>query len=240
MKRATAILVAFFFLRISAHGDSFASGNEAYASGKPADAIQRWEDLVAKKQYSEPLFFNLGNAYFKDGKTGAAILNYERALWMKPSDPDAKANLKYVRSTAGLFEPTREWWQVVPQWASLEFWGVLACVAWFGFSCSLILFWWKPKAGLRAVIAVFAVLLPISAAAAIIRLPDMKRAVVQITDAPLRVAPLEKSPVTVTLKAGDIVRIENKRESFIYVETEDGKTGWAITGAEIAPVIPDF
>lgn len=36
------------------------------------------------KALSSNLFYNLGNAYYRQGKLGLAILNYERALRLDP------------------------------------------------------------------------------------------------------------------------------------------------------------
>jgi hypothetical protein len=246
MRTLNATLAAFLFWLSGVHAEQtelFDSGNQAFAAGKPADAIRDWEKLAEQRQYSAPLFFNLGNAYFKENKTGSAILNYERALWLNPADPDARANLKFVRSTAGLFEPSREWWQMVPSWGSLDNWAWSACMGWFLFAAALVLRWWKPEAKwsstMKPVIAVAAVCMVTGIASAMIRLPDLDRAVVLVADAPLRVAPIEKSQTGATLREGDVVRVDQSHGSFVHVETEDGKAGWA-TGAEVVPIISDF
>ena len=46
----------------------------------------------------ENLYYNLGNAYFRDGKIGKSILNYERALDLRPADDDARHNLSVANS----------------------------------------------------------------------------------------------------------------------------------------------
>ena len=243
MKKSILIFTAFFFLLMGAQADSFDSANEAYATGKYADAVHDLEDLAARKEYSAPLFYNLANAYFRMGRTGEAVLNYERALWLNPGDPDAKANLRFVRKTAGLFEPSREWWQIAPGWMSLDAWSWTACISWFLLATALILRWWNRSAqwsaALKPVIAALVVLLAISLASAIIRAPDARQAIVLASETPLRVAPLEKSASTAALRAGDVVRIGSRRGEFLYVETEDGKAGWTLTGAEVAPVVHD-
>lgn len=240
MRRIILTLLAFFFSLTGAQADAFDSGNEAYASGRYQDAIREFESVAARKEYSSALFYNLGNAFFRSGRTGEAVLNYERALWLNPSDPDARANLRFVRKTAGLFEPAREWWQVLPGWLSLNAWSWMACGSWFVLSALLILRRWKRDLTvLKPVIAVASIMLAVSLASALIRVPDTRQAVVLAVEAPLRVAPLEKSAATATLRAGDEVRIANAREGFLYVETEDGKAGWA-TDKEVQPIISHF
>ena len=44
------------------------------------------------------LYYNIGNAYFRLGEIGRAILSYERAALYMPRDENVKANLEYARS----------------------------------------------------------------------------------------------------------------------------------------------
>ena len=61
--------------------------------------------------YSAALLFNLGNSYARDGNAGLAVLNYERARLLAPDDPDLRANLRYVRSSAGLPSSHGDWFE---------------------------------------------------------------------------------------------------------------------------------
>ena len=74
------------------------SGVEAYASGDYASALQDWKDLQATGLLSKDLYYNMGNACFKIGEIAPAILWYERALRMDPSDKDIRYNLEYART----------------------------------------------------------------------------------------------------------------------------------------------
>src|SRR5438874_1991601 len=62
-----------------AKGD-FTKANQEYAQGNFAEAISGYEALVGAGQWSANLFYDLGNAYFRVGDFGHAVLNYERAL----------------------------------------------------------------------------------------------------------------------------------------------------------------
>ena len=61
------------------HAD-FAKANQEYAQGHFKEAISGYEALVRAGQWSANVFYDLGNAYFRTGDFGRAILNYERAL----------------------------------------------------------------------------------------------------------------------------------------------------------------
>ena len=69
------------------------------------------EDLYAKKQYAEAadlyaemfqygesvaLYYNYANSLYKSNQLGLAILNYERALRLDPTNDDIKFNLEFV------------------------------------------------------------------------------------------------------------------------------------------------
>jgi len=71
----------------------FLQANKQYEAGSYSSAINSYEDLLSKGLRSAQLFYNLGNAYFKAGKPGPAILNYERARVLDPRDEDMKFNL---------------------------------------------------------------------------------------------------------------------------------------------------
>lgn len=72
--------------------------DEAYRQGDYALAIEQYESVLEKHCTSAELYYNLGNAYYRTGQMGPAILNYERALRLKPTMGDAKENLALAQS----------------------------------------------------------------------------------------------------------------------------------------------
>ena len=71
--------------------------NALYEDGRYEQAARSYQQLV-DKGYGDPvLYYNLGNAYFKQGDLGRAILNYLRAERLAPRDGDIRANLDFAR-----------------------------------------------------------------------------------------------------------------------------------------------
>lgn len=76
----------------------FERGNEAYMDGRFAEAAEAYDTLLRFKIRDPRVEFNLGNAYFRLGHLGLAILHFERARRLDPVDGDVLGNLAYARS----------------------------------------------------------------------------------------------------------------------------------------------
>lgn len=75
-----------------------ALADTAYARGQYDLSASIYSDIAAKKGVSKQLYFNLGNACYKGGDTGMAVLYYLRGLRLSPSDSEIKSNLSFLRS----------------------------------------------------------------------------------------------------------------------------------------------
>lgn len=74
----------------------FTRANAAYAKQDYAEAHKLYGEIASSGIRSPQLFYNLGNASARLGRTGEAVLYYERARALSPRDPDLLANLKRV------------------------------------------------------------------------------------------------------------------------------------------------
>lgn len=72
--------------------------NQNYEAGDYTEAIEIYESIVAVGVQDSTLYYNLGNAYYKQGDLGRAILNYRRAQHLAPRDVDVSTNLTIARS----------------------------------------------------------------------------------------------------------------------------------------------
>ncbi|GIK36773.1 MAG: hypothetical protein BroJett011_06060 [Chloroflexota bacterium] len=72
--------------------------NEDYEAGNYADAASIYEAIIASGLHNSNVYYNLGNAYFKQEDLGRAILNYRRAQRLDPRDADTAANLSIARA----------------------------------------------------------------------------------------------------------------------------------------------
>ena len=77
---ASLLLSATAAFSGTAENNLFREGNEAYSRGDYAQAISKYQQITETAGYSPSVLYNLANSYALSGKTGKAILNYERAL----------------------------------------------------------------------------------------------------------------------------------------------------------------
>lgn len=230
----------------------FDAANRAYGAGHYADAIKGYEKVTKENGYSAAVLFNLGNAYQRNGQTGLAVLNYERALRLSPRDPDIQANLKFAREQSHLPQPVQRWWRVLltsltpSQWAWLAS-GVFTvlCAAWVvrllrpevlktaGVNDGLLVPMW------RLLLFVVGFGLFVIVACGALSVQERHEAIVVAKEASLLVSPFDKSEVLVALPEGESVNAEKKYGDYILVRYEKGKSGW-VNQSQIVTVEPDL
>ncbi|MBK6833179.1 MAG: tetratricopeptide repeat protein [Bacteroidetes bacterium] len=98
MKQKLSILLLALLLSCSASlfADNTAllsSAKKSYDKAEYENAINDYKKIVASGEVSSELYYNLGNAYYKNNEIGKAIYHYQLAHKLNPSDEDVKHNL---------------------------------------------------------------------------------------------------------------------------------------------------
>ena len=79
-----------------------AAADLAYRDKNFTESIKLYEAQIAENkltnQESSQLYYNLGNAYFRNNQVAKAIVNYERALLLSPGDSDIRHNLRFAKT----------------------------------------------------------------------------------------------------------------------------------------------
>lgn len=101
----TVFLSIIFLQPLYAQKDphiSFRFANNLYSEARYEEAAKEYESILSDGFEGGSLYYNLGNAYFKAGELGKAILSYKKAQRFIPRDADLNANLNVALSAAGL------------------------------------------------------------------------------------------------------------------------------------------
>jgi tetratricopeptide (TPR) repeat protein len=130
------VVTGFATVVLAAEEGAFAKGNQAYAEGRFGEAAAHYESLVNSGQWNANLFYDLGNAYFRLGDFGQAILNYERALALEPRHPEAEANLQLARDEARALELRRDRIERYASFGTVKHYTIAAAIA---FWCAVFL-----------------------------------------------------------------------------------------------------
>lgn len=223
---------------------SFFRGNALYGDERYTDAIAAYQRVIDSGLESGPLQFNLGNAYFKSGDVGHAVLHYERSLRLMPGDPDLAANLAFARESSGDSPPGAGWRRLVfpLAWRSSADRLLLAAAA-----C-----WWVTLLAVaagrlapafspvtRRMAAAGVLALAVAASSCLFRVLSLDGvAAAVVTASAERVVRYEPSPSGTAFfvaKPGTVLEIESTRPGWSRVRARDGRRGWIESDA-ISPI----
>jgi tetratricopeptide (TPR) repeat protein len=209
----------------------FAKATQAYSSSRFQEAITGYEALVRSGDWSANLFYDLGNAYFRVGDLGRAILNYERALALERHHPEAKANLQIARDQARALELTARPIERVLRFASVNQFAIAAAIAlWVAaFSLVHLLFAQRQHAGAIA-LSSLSLFIFASAAFASYRLENGTHgkalAIVIANDVEARLATADNAHSVLALPPGSEIEILSTRGDWFYAALPNNLRGW--------------
>jgi tetratricopeptide (TPR) repeat protein len=209
----------------------FAKANQDYAQNNFKEAISGYETLVRSGQWSANVFYNLGNAYFRAGDFGRAILNYERALALERHHPEATANLQIARDEARALEIQQSWPERYLQIASVNQYVITAAVAfWVGLFCVVGLIFARRRSAAVIALLIFSLLVFVIAILAIYELDygskDRALAIVTGKDVQARLATADTANSVLALPPGSEVKILSTRGDWVYAALPNNLRGW--------------
>ena len=106
----------------------------AYAAHQYHNAIDHYEAIVKEHKASDVVYYNLGNAYYKNGAKGKAILNYKKALKINAANKQARENIAFIhRKTPGIPVALDDiffmrWYKTLLNTVPANTWAVLALI----------------------------------------------------------------------------------------------------------------
>ncbi|WP_346700744.1 tetratricopeptide repeat protein [uncultured Alistipes sp.] len=213
--------------------------NTAYVNGDYHAAAGYYEEILSRGLSSVKLYYNLGNAYFKEDRLGEAILNYRRALRLSPGSDDIRYNLGVAEAR------TKDNIEAIPEFF-LTTWvrGVrhtMSCTAWSLFSlaalvCALSLFLTYllarrlslRKTGFYGTLIAFVLFILTTWFALGVRreMLDDSQAVVMSLSTAVKSSPDKSATDLFVLHEGTLVEITNRLDDWCEITIADGKKGW--------------
>ena len=220
-----------------------AEANRLYEAGQFVEAAAAYQALADAGVEDGTLYYNLGNAYFKAGDLGRAILNYRRAQRLLPRDPDVAANLELARAqTVDRLEADKRHpsdggtlvdfvRRVLVEWTTLDEAAAITLGLWVVL-CALIvtaILWPRGRQGLTYGIAVVAVLLAVGILSVGVRVSEARSkapAVVVAASVEVRSGPGEDYLTEFSLHAGAEIRVLEQRNGWVRIALPGDLQGW--------------
>ena len=249
MRRRFALLLFFLFSAFAAIGalseahaetpeEIFHRGNTAYERGDYVAAADAYRTVLQYGIADPRVEYNMGNAAFKLSRLGEAILHYQRAYRMAPTDPDVAANLQLARSRCFDEVPAPETSAAIrlfsafqdrlgpdrQAWVALGLvWFLAAVVAWRSSNPG----GWNAASG-WTVAALLVVLCLVGASwyATFARLEGAPLAVVIDASVDVLAGPGENNAALFTVHEGLTVEVRSERENWVQVSLPNGLNGW--------------
>ena len=237
-----SISLASCLIPLSSHALTKAEADSSYVRGEYQQAIKEYESLL-KNGASADLYYNLGNAYYRTENITKAVLNYERALLLSPSDRDIRFNLQMARSkTIDKITPEQEmffitWYRSLVNLASVDGWARTALWA-LALAIVLALLYlfsdriWLRKVGFFGALFLIAIFVfsNIFAHQQKELLVNRKGAIVTASSVTVKSTPDKKGTDLFILHEGTKVTItDSSMREWKGVRLADGKEGWIET-----------
>ncbi len=213
--------------------------NTAYINERYDESIELYLEILNRERHSAPLYYNLGNAYFKRGELGRALKYYYRAEKLDPTNADIQYNIGVAKSQKkDRIEEIppfilAEWSNSLRSIMSGMGWGILSLlsfVAMFTFALIYLLSreLAKRKVGFYGVLvslffAVVSMVYAVNLSAEYLNHDD---AVVMSQSMVVKSSPDRKATELFILHEGTRVRVISEHDKWREIRIADGKQGW--------------
>ncbi len=217
--------------------DTFFKANRFYDDGSYKDAVLLYELLITQGVTSGNIYYNLGNAYYKVGETGKALLNYERAKKFIPDSEDLFANISFIKSALDVEQPEetysiyRKIWRGIRDAVSVSAWFIITAVLFFSICLILgigfINYRFRPKSHvISGTLILFLILSSICFFDAYNSGKKFKEGIIILPEADVRYSPSYSGVVAFKLLEGMTAQIIRRQEDWTHIRLNKEKSGW--------------
>lgn len=245
MKRTIILAVLSLFMTVSVHAqencDSIvAAADSAYIQGDFITAASLYGDIIENIGVNATVYMNLGNCWYQQDEIAKAILCYERAYLLDPSDDDVKFNLELARTkTVDKVNPKNQifltvWFKSIRSSLDVRQWSIVVIVlfAMTILGIGLLLFSRnysvrKISLGFASIFFVFSILSFIFASTQMGNISDRNTAIIMVPSVTVKSTPIESGTDLFTIHEGRKVEIlDSGMKEWVEIRLEDGNTGW--------------
>lgn len=245
MKKAiiTTLFLAFTLFSVHLKAKDFSAdlfkAERLYANSNYDSAALIYQSIIDSGYQSPELYYNLGNTYYKLNEVPSAILYYEKALKLDPSDKNIKHNLELCNTMIPdrIEEVPRlffiEWYQSLYNYFPIDTWAYIG-LALFTLCCLLLSFYFLSvkmflkklgfwTASFILVLSLFSFFLTYQKYASFIQHDE---AIIFIPSITVKSSPAKNSVDLFVIHEGTKVTILDQVGLWIEIKIQNGSTGW--------------
>jgi tetratricopeptide (TPR) repeat protein len=239
------ILSVFYFhclmLLASVNSDLIAKANDAYTQNKFNLAIESYKKVIDAGYESSELYYNLGNAYFKTKDYAPAILNYEKARKLDPSNEKIDFNIqvcnaRIIDKIEELPRPFyKRWIENFRFWFSIDVWAVISVVMLFMFFFLMAVYLMANAISMRKlsfwagiIFLMVSLVSGINAYSQYRGIHNSSEGIVFEPTVNVKSSPDAGSQDLFVIHEGTKVRITDKVNNWIEVRIANGSDGWVL------------
>jgi len=243
LKQILYILILAILPLLSFSADNttalFEKGNASYAKAQYKDALAAYQQVLGQGYQSSAIYYNMGNAAYRNGDIPAALLYYEKAHKLNPGDEDINVNIRFANAkTTDKIDESPEffvtkWWRGFILGFSVNMLALLSIVLFLGGSALLILYFFTnsvaiKKASFYAALGLFLIgLAPIFIAASQVNYFDgHKQAIIFSSTVNVKGGPAEQSVTVFVLHEGTKVNVLDNVHGWLKIKLVNGNQGW--------------
>lgn len=252
MRKTLTLLMLFIVVFGFAQNEAlFKRATDAYNDADYNTAIENYLEILENGQHSASLYFNLGNSYYKLNQIAPSIYYYEKALLLKPNDPEITNNLGYARNmTLDAIETMPETglskiYRSVVGILSFDQWGFVAVVFMILFVFLYIAFYYFKYSTYKRITFITSIISLFIAVVAVVfafmeynEFKADQPAIVFSDEVSVKSEPNRRSEVVFTLHEGTKLNVLEKLDDWKKIRIADGQIGWLIS--EDIRMLKDF
>ncbi|MEA3446843.1 MAG: tetratricopeptide repeat protein [Bacteroidota bacterium] len=214
------------------------SARQSYNNGNYAIAASLYEEMLKAQPRNAAIYYNLGNAYYKMDMHGSAILNYERAHRLNPTDEDIKHNLELTHSQVkGQVESMPElffiaWLDKLNTFLSVRTWGTISIVLFLLFIGFTAWRLFRKKPGARAALSSIAIVslvlsgICLGLAFRLDKQIHTPNEAIVFEDSLIKSSPSETGINLFEVNEGIKIEVLDSLNNYTQIRLPNGKKGW--------------
>ncbi|MBC8320826.1 MAG: tetratricopeptide repeat protein [Bacteroidetes bacterium] len=215
------------------------TANNAYNKGLYDSVLNTYNQVISRGIESGELYYNMGNAFYKNNDIASAILYYEKAKKLIPNDEEVQYNLNIANSmivdkidkVPELFY--NRWWNFVYNILGTDAWTIFALISFTFLIVTIGLFIISKKRRNRKLSFYIGLIFLITSIVSFTLTSqkyyfniDQNEAIVFTSSITVKSSPTQNAVDLFVIHEGTKVKIIDKIDDWVEIKIQNGSIGW--------------